>query len=310
MVASVQIVTDSSAQFIDPRVISQYGITVLPLEMTIRGRVYHEGVDLEPERYFLRAMELPPGELPALTAPNADSIAQVYAALCRDNTNILSIHLSRTFHPMYSVAKTATQTLLGRCDIEVVDSGTTSIGLGILVEEAAKLAQQGMPPNDIVRAVRKLTPRVYSMFYLESLDYLKRGGVMSESQIVLGKMLGVRPFLTIEEGDFSLVGKVKTRGLALDKFVEFVGEFDRIDKVALLHSYPAPTEFLQTLRERLATELHNGQGARNYPTLVYQPSLAHFVGNEAFGIIVYEGPEDPTRPASKVQWQRDFDDED
>src|SRR5437870_387921 len=81
----------------------------------------------------------------------------------------------------------------------VLASQTTSVGLAMLVEAAARFAEEYTSVDDVVRAVRKLIPRVYGVFYVETLDYLRRAGLITESQAILGTMLGIKPFLTIEE---------------------------------------------------------------------------------------------------------------
>jgi DegV family protein with EDD domain len=280
----IRIVTDSSAQFLSPSLVRQYGIVVIPLEVHMGGRVYREGVDLDAEHYFKKLHDPAVTELPSLVAPDPAKIAEVYAKLCREGWKILSLHLSRAFHPMWHQANTAAGMLLGRCDIQVVDSQTTSVGLAVLVEEAAKMIDDDMELPDIVRRLRSCLPRIYSMFYVETLDYLRRGGLLSESQSILGAMMGIKPFLTIEEGDLIAVEKVRTRSQAADKLVEFASEFDDMEKVALLHNGHTPSDFLRSLNERLQDEV----GKRHYPTTLYHPSLACFLGPDAVGLFIYE----------------------
>ena len=282
--SKIRIVTDSSAQFLNPSIIRQYGIVVIPMEIHMGGRVYREGVDMDADHYFKKLNDPAVTSLPSLVAPDPAKIAEVYSKLCRDGWKILSIHVSRSFHPMWHHCKQATQLLLGRCDIEVVDSQTTSVGLAVMVEEAAKMIDQDIPLPDIIRALRSLQSHIYTMFYVESLEYLRRGGLLSESQTVLGSMMGIKPFLTIEEGDLMAVEKVRTRTQAIDKLVEFASEFEVMDKVAVLYNGHTPPEVLRTLSDRLQDEVGN----RHYPALVYQPSLACFLGPDAVGIFIYE----------------------
>ncbi len=217
MPGKVRIVTDSSAQFIDPSVIQRYGITVVPLEIQIGAYTYREGVDIDAERFFQRVAES--HTLPELIAPSVEHFAEVYARLNRQTDQVLSIHLSRSIHSTWENARAASQTLLGRCEIVTLDSQTTSVGLALLVETAAKCAENNASLDEVVRTVRKMIPRVYAIFYVETLDYLRRAGLVSESQAILGAMLGIKPFLTIEEGELITMEKVRTRPQAIDKLV-------------------------------------------------------------------------------------------
>src|SRR5262249_24451404 len=157
----------------------------------------------------------------------------------------------RTMLPVWQNAKTAADALLGRCEIVALDSQTTSVGLALLVEAAAKFALEMDSLDDVVRAVRKLIPRIYVIFCVETLDYLGRGGLLSESQAILGAMLGIKPFLSIEEGDLIAMEKVRTRGQIIDKFVEFVTEFASVDDLVILQNSLYPTDLTRQLQERL-----------------------------------------------------------
>jgi DegV family protein with EDD domain len=266
----------------DPSVIQRYNITVVPLKIKIGSETFREGVDLDSPHFFRRVNEskTPPVLLP----PDEDQFAQVYARLNRETDRILSLHLSRQMHSTWQNAKAATQTLLGRCEIAVVDSQTTSVGLGLLIEAAAKLAEETDSLDDIVREVRAMMGHIYAIFYVESLDYLRHSGLVSESQAILGGMLGIKPFLTIEEGELITMEKVRTRAQAIDKLIEFVTEFSNVDQLVILQNTPHITEQTRNLQERLITEF----SSRPFPLAVYSPSLGTFIGPDAMGIFVLE----------------------
>jgi fatty acid-binding protein DegV len=95
-------------------------------------------------------------------------------------------------------ARIASKTLLGRCEIVALDSMTTSVGLALLVETAAQAAESGADLDEIVRMIRAMLPHIYSVFYVESLDYLRYNGLLSEAQSILGTMLDIN-LSTIEE---------------------------------------------------------------------------------------------------------------
>jgi DegV family protein with EDD domain len=283
MRGKIRIVTDSSAQFLDPAVVHRYNITVVPLDIRFGTQTYRDGVDINADGFFRKLNTADP--LPELVAPSVDRFAEVYARLNRETDQILSIHLSRAMHPTWQNAKTATQTLLGRCEIAVLDSQTTSVGLGLLAEAAARCAEQETSLDEVVRQVRKLISHVYSVFYVETMDFLRRGGLVSESQAILGKMLGIKPFLTIEEGELITMEKVRTRQAAVDKLVEFVTEFSDVDNLIILQNTPHATEQTRLLQERLAQEFPQ---KTSYPLMVYNPSLATFIGPDGMGIVVFE----------------------
>ena len=286
----VRIVTDSSAQFIDPSIIQRYNITVVPLKIEIGSQVYRENLDIESDVFFRRVNES--RTKPRLIAPEVETFADIYARLNRETDQILSIHLSRLMHPTWENAKAATQGLLGRCEFAIIDSKTTSVGLALLVEAAARLAEETRSLDQIVRTVRSMIERIYAIFYVESLDYLYKGGLVSESQSILGAMLGIKPFLTIEDGELITMEKVRTRPQAIDKLVEFVTEFADVEQLVILQNTPHITEQTRLLQERLSVEF----SPRLFPVAVYKPSLGTFVGPDATGIVVFESEVEEEEP--------------
>lgn len=290
MAGKIRIVTDSSAQFTEPDAVERYGITVIPLHVRLDSRTYREGVDLRPEAFFQRVRTA--RALPALLPPPIEEFVDVYSRICRQQDQALSLHLSRAMHPTWQTAKTASQSLLGRCEIAVVDSQSTSVGLGWMVETAARIAQETDSLEEVVRAVRKLIPRIYSIFSVESLEYIERAGLMSQSQTILGDMLGVKPFLAIEEGELIAMEKARTRVQAVDKLVEFVTEFAAVEQLAILQPSVYANDQSRMLLERLSLEYSD----RLFPTVMYQSSLACFLGPDALGIMVFENDLDIDEP--------------
>jgi DegV family protein with EDD domain len=139
-----------------------------------------------------------------------------------------------------------------------------------------------------VREARGMIGRVYSVFFVETLDYLRHNGLLSEAQSILGAMLNIKPFLTIEEGELIPMEKVRTQTQAIDKLVEFATEFAVIERLVIVQSTPYPTDQTRQLQDRLAAEFPN----RTFPVMMYGPSLAAMIGPDGLGIVVYEGLED------------------
>ena len=131
----------------------------------------------------------------------------------------------------------ASKTLLGRCEIVPLDSMTLSVGLALLVEKAAQAAEGGASLEEVVHQARSQLSHVYSVFYVNGLAYLRHTGLLSDAQTILGTMLDIKPFLTIEEGELIPMEKVRTQA-AVDKIVEFVAEFSALEQLVILHSAP------------------------------------------------------------------------
>jgi DegV family protein with EDD domain len=161
------------------------------------------------------------------------------------------------------------------------------MGMGILVEAALDAARRECSFEETVRIVRGLVPRIYTVFFSENLEYLKRGGRIGEAQALLGTMLGIKPFLTLEEGDIQPMEKVRTREEALEKLAEFVSEFDIIEQLAIIRGMYKRNDEIELLLERL----HALFPALDVPVIHYGPVLAAHIGPDNLGVIVYESPE-------------------
>jgi DegV family protein with EDD domain len=228
---------------------------------------------------------------PRILGPVEDDFREIYSRLSRSTDQIISIHTSAALSGIVDSATTAATDYLGRCDIVVVDSQTTSLGLAMLVQEAAEMARTGSNREEILRSVRGMIARIYVVMFTDTLDYLERSERISPAQCILGTMLGVKPFLAIEEGEIIPMEKVRSRERGLDKLVEFAAEFSRIERIAILQSSPEPTDETIVLRERLQGFFPSIPA----PILVYGPLLASHVGPDGLGLVAYEG-ERPREP--------------
>ena len=279
----VHIITDSTAHFTDPTLPERLGVTIVPQAIEFGRQTYQEGVDISSEEFFRRLPHH--ATLPTLHPPSVDVFRDLYSEKLKQNKQILSIHISSKMSKTVAMARQAADEFLGGNKIVVIDSLTTSIGLGLLVEAAAEADERSAPLDEIVRIVRGMITHMYAVFFVENLDYLERNGRLSKSQAVLGTMLGIKPFLTIEDGEIIPMEKVRTREKAIDKLVEFVSEFSNIERVAIMQSSQQPTEDTRLLLERLE-QTFPGQ---YFPVMTYGPGLACQIGPDSLGIFIYEG---------------------
>jgi DegV family protein with EDD domain len=281
---SVGIVTDSAA-YLDPGVAQELNIRVVPFEVRVGQQCLQDGVDLDASGYYDLIREH--DDAVRVVPPSTQAFYQAYVELSQSTNEILSIHPPESLTPAIRYAREAARMLLGRCQIIVLDSQTISLGMGLLVEQAARAAMRGQEFEEIMRLVRGLIPRVYVVFFSEGLEYLKRGGRIGEAQALLGTMLGIKPFLTLEGGAIQPMEKVRTREEALEKLVEFVSEFDELEKLAVIRGMNDRPEEIAMLHERFEALFP----ALEVPVIHYGPVLASHIGPDNLGVIVYEALE-------------------
>jgi DegV family protein with EDD domain len=280
---NVHVVTDSCAHFINPHFVHQHPVTVVPNRMSIGGKVYRESVDINAEE----AMRLIAQQsfAPQVISPSVADYSAVYARLARNHDAIVSIHASRHLYPSFQNAKLAAQQIMGHCEIIVLDSQTMCAAQGMLVRIAVKAIERSNSLEDIVRQVRGTVERLYSVYYVESIEFLMHNKILSPSHSILGDMLSVKPFLTIENGQLLSIEKVRTRTQAVERLVEFLVEFSSIDDVVILQHKTHMSEQTRMLQDRLALEFPG----RYFPYAIYGASMAAMIGTDATGLAVLEG---------------------
>lgn len=278
---SVHIVTDSTARFSSDEYLD-LPITIVPIHIKIGEQDYLDGVNLDENRFFdlLDKADTEPSPL----APTVEEFYRLYEQLHKNAGEIISIHLPGKLGQTCQNAQRAANMLLGQCKIEVIDSSTTSLGLGILVEAAARAAVEGQDIDSIVRYVRGMVPQIYIVFFSESLNDLKHADGIGKAQAMLGTMLGIKPLFTLEDGEIIPIEKVKTREYAIEKLIEFVTEFDAINQVAIIKNSAEPTEETNYISGQLREVFPNLQ----VPVMSYGTVLASYIGPAALGVVVYE----------------------
>lgn len=281
-----QIVTDSTARFPTRGFLDRFSVSIAPM-------LIHRGTETIVEAIKMNSGDVDPlfqghDTLPISDPPSVDTFVQTYAALREQTDQILSIHTSSQIIPVIENAYAASQQFLGRCDIQIIDSQSISVGLGLLVQAAAEAATQGEDFESIIRIVRGMIPRLYLIFAVDDLAYLEHNGLISRSQAILGNMLGVIALLTIEDGKIIPMEKVRTRARSIEKMVEFTSEFAAVEHIAILQNSLRTADECRTLKDRMRA-LYRG-----VPITIseYGPSVATYVGPRSIGVVVLEAEEE------------------
>jgi DegV family protein with EDD domain len=280
-VSQVKIVTDSNAFLPDSTALASLGVEVAPLVVHIGQHTYQEGANISDEA-VLRRLALD-AESVSIDAPSEAEMTALFRRLGRSSDKIVCVHVSSALNDVSEVARSASMSFLGRQRIVVLDTATTSVGLGLIVEAAARAAADGAAQAEVVRIVRGMIPHMYALFFSDTLEYLEAWGRLGSAQALLGTMLDLKPLSTMEDGDLLPIEKVRNYTRAVDKLYDFIIEFSRIEQLYILqHGFE--TEAAQLL-ERLELVFPN----REFPVIGYPPSLAVHIGPKAIGVMVYEG---------------------
>lgn len=197
MPEKIAIVTDSTSD-IPVAQLEAEGIAMVPLSIFFGEEEFLDGVDLDPEQFYARLAENP--HFPTTAQPPPGKFLNVYQELEKNGTtHILSLHISRKLSGTSQSAQVAAN-MLPQLTVQVLDSKMASWGLGNLVLWARTLVRQGMVFSQLVREVEEQIPRTTVYFSLDSLDALERGGRIGKARAFIGKYLGIRPIMVLQEG--------------------------------------------------------------------------------------------------------------
>lgn len=278
---SICILTDSTAQFPQFGFMGKGDIRVISYSIEFNGQVYEEGKDL-------RASDLPPvikgTQATRLIAPSPEKLEELLTSLGAYYQDVIAITASSHLTQVYTNLEKALANVRGKVRLTLIDSQTTSIGLGLLVQAAAEAAAQGMPAVEVERMARSMIPHIYLMLCIPGMSYLYHAGFIDQAQAFVGEMLGIMPIFTLEDGQLSAVEKVRnSRGL-VDFMQEFSLEFDKLLHIAYLQSTPGATHEARLMREHA----QNCFPHANFSELNINLPLATLFGPRSLGLVIVE----------------------
>ncbi|HET0718466.1 TPA: DegV family protein, partial [Streptococcus pneumoniae] len=197
--------TDSSVT-IEPELVKQLDITIVPLSVMIDNVVYSDA-DLKEEGKFLQLMQ-ESKNLPKTSQPPVGVFAEIFEDLCKDGGHILAIHMSHALSGTVEAARQGAS--LSTADVTVVDSSFTDQALKFQVVEAAKLAQEGKDMEAILSHVEEVKNHTELYIGVSTLENLVKGGRISRVTGLLSSLLNIRVVMQMK--DHELQPMVKGRG--------------------------------------------------------------------------------------------------
>ena len=278
----IQIVTDSGARFSNPRLVRHFPVTILPNLIEIGGKRYQEDIDIDTERAFqmMSRLDAPPKIIP----PSENDYAELYARLSHFCDAVISIHPSRELSESWQNGRLAAQQVNGNCEIAVVDSQNLCAGQGMLIRVAARAAQEKDTAEDVIHTVRQAVNRIYSVYCVEDVRFLGANAIMKPSHAILSERLGVKPFVSLEDGQIIVIEKVRARAEIVERLVEFLVEFTELEDAVVLQHSKHITEETRIMQDRLALEFPG----QHFPFTMYSAAMAALLGTKATGVAVLE----------------------
>ncbi|HHX50024.1 MAG TPA: DegV family protein [Clostridia bacterium] len=201
----VKVVTDSTCD-LSSEMIAAYDLSVVPLSVRFGEEIYLDGVDFDNKKLFQLVEEKKC--LPQTAAPTPDDFRRVFQGLLAKDHDVLCVclssHLSATVQSAFVAA--------GECPpgrVEVIDGLNLSSATGILALMAADLAEQGLSLAEMAPVIRSRVPDLRTMFVVDTLEYLHKGGRCSSLENLLASVLKIHPLLTLEGGQIIVTEKIR-----------------------------------------------------------------------------------------------------
>jgi DegV family protein with EDD domain len=246
----VAIVTDSTA-YLPPRTMERHGITSVPLTVVLGDRAFEEGTEIS-ARSLAEALQK--RRSVTTSRPSPQLFAETYRRVARAGAKeIVSLHLSSEFSGTYDAAALAARE--APVPVRVVDTGMVAMALGFCALAAAETAEAGGTVDDAVTAAEKRAAGTSAFFYVDTLDYLRRGGRIGAAQALFGSALAVKPLLRLNDGRIDLLEKVRTASRAIARLEEIVAERAAGAQVDIAVHHLAAPERASALAERLRTRV-------------------------------------------------------
>lgn len=245
----VAIVTDSASDM-PPDVAAAAGIGIVPLVVTFGSETFKAGTELTTDDFW-RRMTAPDAPFPTTAASSPGDFKAAYDKAFADGADsIVSIHVAGTLSGTLKAAQIARGMLPDR-EIHIVDSGSASMGEGLLAELAIESADLGHTAAEVARLLEDRARDIDLYVALDTLEYLKKGGRISGARAAIGTLLSVKPIITIRDGVVETADKPRTTGKARVRVIELLTQRP-LERLAILYTPPADGEgFRREVLERL-----------------------------------------------------------
>jgi DegV family protein with EDD domain len=246
---AVRVVTDSACD-LPPEMCAELGIEVVPLTIRFGDREYVDRKELTSDQFWSQLESSP--VLPETSAPSVGAFEETFRRLHAEGADgIVCVNLSAHLSATMQSAQVAAKALDGLCPIEIVDSATASMGIGILALYAARRAAEGADTSTIASELAERRERQKLFAALDTLEYLRKGGRIGGAQAMLGSMLSIKPIISVVNGAVEEAGKVRTRSKALRFIIDRIPE-GNVESICVMHSGATDLdEFLDLVRPKV-----------------------------------------------------------
>lgn len=233
----IKIISDSTCD-LSKELLEKYNVSIIPLHVHLGENEYQDGVTITPDEIYEWADAN--NTTPKTSAASMMEVIDMFQPYIEKGDDIICFSISSTMSANSNVMRLAVEEMEAEGRIHIIDSANLSTGIGLLIIEAASMAQEGKSANEIVEKIEELKPLVSASFVVDTLTYLHRGGRCSSVEALAGGMLKLHPKIVVENGKMSANkkyrGKMGSIILSYAKDMEEDLKNAKKDRVFITHS--------------------------------------------------------------------------
>jgi DegV family protein with EDD domain len=274
-------IVGATSSGISAEVAQQLDLTIVPLRVNFGTETLRDSVDISPEAFLDRLAASK--QFPTTSQPPAGDFLGVFQKLRVAGHDILCVLLSNKLSGTVMSANTAKEQLRDE-HVHVFDTLNVSVGEGILVSEAARLAQAGKSVPEIVQQLEFMRDKIHLYFVVDTLEYLAKGGRVSNAQAFIGTVLQMKPILKVENGLVEGAERIRTTSKAHTRLRHIVEEGIRGKsnvQVAVMYTT------IKDKAQKLADEIRVAHHLPEVPVYTISPAVSAHTGPRALGVAFY-----------------------
>lgn len=261
-----KIVTDGSCD-LPSELCKEKDIKVVPFYVSFDSENYQKEIVEMPIRAFYEQMVADPNTFPKSSMPSVQDYVDVFTPIIKEGKAVICICITTKFSGSYQSAMNAKEMLLEsfpNAKITVMDSTINTVLQGIFVLEAAKMYEAGVPYERAIEELEAIKGTGRIFFTVGNIDYLKHGGRIGKLAGLAGSVLGIRPLITLKEGEIFPSGVARSRKKSLEKVYELLWQYlqevdARPDEYSICVGYGYDIEEAEEFR-RGAVDFLNAKG--------------------------------------------------
>ncbi|HLO12626.1 MAG TPA: DegV family protein, partial [Pseudoneobacillus sp.] len=246
-------------------------VTLLPLKVHLDGEEYEDVKNIDPKTVYDAIRN---GSTPKTSQTSPLLFEEVFTQMAERNEDGIYIAFSSELSGTYSTAVMILDQVKEKYpnfNLTIVDTKCASLGVGLIVKEAAKLAMNNASKQDILNDVRFRSEHMEHLFTVEDLDYLAKGGRVSKASAFLGGLLNIKPILNVEDGKLVPIEKIRGKKKVLRRIIEIMNERGaNMGEQTIGISHADNEELAQEMRAMIEEEFH--------PKEVYISNIGSAIG--------------------------------